>query len=142
MKIIRDHCPANHIKVANIEYDYRKQHSRFSFPSIRCATERSRRVIGKHFDKKRYGIDSANEFKRTAAEYLVPKIIDTPKKILINYPSYKNFEKFGKDNPNSRYLCEVLVSKQLVKTIAIRRKAYVQICFYYFHKLGIFQRLS
>ena len=80
MKIIRDHLPADHIKVANIEYNYRKQHSRFNFPSIRCATEKSSRIIRKHFHRERYGIDSTNEFKSTAAEYLVQKIINTPKK--------------------------------------------------------------
>ena len=38
--------------------------------------------------------------------------------------------------PNSRKLCGNLVSEHLVKTIAIRRKAWVSKFYYYFHKIG------
>ena len=136
MKAIRDYCPADHIKAANNEYDLTKQHSRFNFPTIKCPSDNSSKLIMKYFNRKRYVNDSTNEFKRTAANHLLLKVKDTSRKILLNYPSYKSYEIIGKENSNIRYLCEILVSKHLAGNIATRRAAWVHNFFYNFHKLG------
>ena len=104
MKAIRDYCPADHIKAVNNEYDFTKQHSRFNFPTIKCPSHNSSNVIVKYFNKKSYVNDSTNEFKRTAANHLLLKVKDTPRNILLNYPSFKSYEKIGKENAYSRYL--------------------------------------
>ena len=140
MKIIREHCTADHIKDANNEYDFRKLHSRFNFPKIKCPSENSHKTIRKYFNRKRYKTDSTNEFKRTAAMHLASKIIETPKESLLNYPTYKYYDKAGKGNPNFRYLCETLVSKHLVNTITIRRNAWVNNFKYNFHQIGDFSK--
>ena len=132
MKVIREHCTNDHIKTNYSKVDFKKQHSAFNFPTALCTSDKSSKIIGKYFNRKRYVTEMTNEFKRTAAEYFVPKVRDTPKVTLLNYPSYKYFQKVGKENSNIRYLCEVLVSKHLAATIATRRAAWVEIFWYNF----------
>ena len=139
MKAIREHCTADHIKDSNRKYDLKKHHSSFNFPTVECTSHKSSKIIGRHFNKKRYAIESKTDFIRTAAIHLVSKVNDTSRKILLNYPPFKYFENLGKDNPNIRYLCEVLVSKHLAATIATRRAGWINIFFITFIKLETFQ---
>ena len=136
MKAIREYCPTDLVKATYSKYDFRKQHSGLNKPII----DKPTKVPGFVFNRKRYAIESNNEFKRTAANHFVSKVNDTPKNTLLNYPSYKYYDKLGKENPNIKYLCEVLVSKHLAATIATRRAAWVNIFFYNFHKIGDFSK--
>ena len=85
MKIIRGHCPADPIKASNSEYDFQNQHSSFNFPTIKGKSGELSKTIGKYFNRKRYETNSINEFKRSASIHLTQPIIDTSKKILLNY---------------------------------------------------------
>ena len=97
MKAIREYCPTDLIKATYSKYDFRKQHSGLNKPIIECASDKPTKVPGFVFNRKRYAIESNNEFKRTAANHFVSKVNDTPKNILLNYPSYKYYDKLGKE---------------------------------------------
>ena len=140
MKIIREHIPADHIKAANEDLDLKKHHSRFNLPYIKCPSNNSNKVIKRYFHRGRFKRESSNDFKRNTANHLVLKVFNTPKKVLLNYPSYKYFEKHGKAHPNYQYLCEFLVSNHLATAIANRRAAWINIFFYNFHKIGDFSK--
>ena len=139
MKAIRDHCTALHIKDSYSNYDLKKHHSSFNFPTVECTSHKSSKIIGNYFNKKRYFTDSKNAFIRNSAIHFVSKVNDTSRTTLLNYPAFKYFEKVGKDNPNLRYLCEVLVSEHLATTIAARRAGWINIFFTPFTKLETFQ---
>ena len=141
MKAIRDHRTAVHIKNINSNYDLKKHHSSFNFPSVECTSHKSSKIIGNYFNKKHYFTDRKNAFIRNSAIHFVSKVNNTSRTTLLNYPAFKYFEKVGKDNPNLRYLCEVLVSKHLAGTIATRRAGWVNIFFITFIKLETFQKV-
>ena len=129
MKVIRDHCTAAHIKDSNSKYDLKRIHSSFNFPTFECTSHKSSKIIGNYFNKKRYLTDSKNAFIRNSAIHFVSKVNDTSRETLINYPAFKYFEKDGRNNPNLRYLCEVLVSEHLAAAIAARRAGWINFFF-------------
>ena len=138
MEVIRNHCTADDIKTTISNFDFEKHHRTFKFPTVKCTPKNSSKIISKHFNRKRYAIESKNEFKRTTANHLASKMIDTTRNVLCNYPYFKYFERQGIEHPNIRHLCKVLVSKHLADTIASRRASWVNIFFYNFHKIGDF----
>ena len=140
MKAIRDHRVEDHIKATYSEHDLTTQHLRLNLPKLKCLSGKPSKIIGRYFNRKRYANESTNEFKRTAANHFVSKVNITSEKSLLNYPPYKYYKKIGRENPNIRYLSEVLVSKHLAATIATRRAAWVNIFFYNFHKIGDFSK--
>ena len=140
MKSIREYIPPDHIKVANSDFDFNKHHSMFKFPILECTSDNSNKIIDRYFNRNRYMTNSTNDFKRTAANYLVLKVHNTPKKVLLNYPPFQHYERVAKEKANYKYFCSILVSNHLATSIATKRAAWINIFFYNFHKIGDFSK--
>ena len=84
MKVIRDHSITDHIKAtfqsSISEFDFKKQNSGFNLPTIVSSYENTSKVIGKYFNVNNYVAGRTTEFKRTIAEYFVPKVYKIQKK--------------------------------------------------------------
>ena len=143
MKIIRDHSITGHIKAtfqnSISEFDFKKQNSGFNYPTIVSSSENTSKVIGKYFNVNNYVAGRTTEFKRTIAEYFVPKVYKIQKNqrnVLLNYSPFKYFEMQAKQFPKRQYLCAIILSKHLAATIATRRSEWINIFFYKFHQIG------
>ena len=116
MKIIRDHCTAENIQANFItsrsEFDFKKQKSDFNAPTVICRSENRSKTFGKYFNKKLYTAARDREFKRSAADSFVPKVIATERKVLLNYPPFKHFEMQGKkiltQSIYVQFLCQII----------------------------------
>ena len=140
MKSIREYITPDHIKVTNSDFDFKKHHSMFKFSILECTSDNSNKIIDRYFNRNRYMTNSTNDFKRTAANYLVLKVHNTPKKVLLNYPPFQHYERVAKEKPNYKYFCSILVSNHLATSIATKRAAWINIFFYNFHKIGDFSK--
>ena len=99
MKLIRDHCTSEDIKASyhenNSDFDFKKQRSVFNFPNIMCRSENPIKIIGQFLTFNQYIAAHKTEFKRSVAEFLVTKVYNTKRKILLNYSIFKYFEMQG-----------------------------------------------
>ena len=98
MKIIRDHCTAENIKATFLtsEFDFKKQKSDFKTPTVISTSQNCNQRFGKYFNRKFYKAERDREFKILIADSFVPKVIETQRKVLLKYPTFKHFEKQGK----------------------------------------------
>ena len=142
MKIIRDHSTAENIKATFLtsKFDFKKQKSDFKTPTVISTSQNCNQRFGKYFNRKFYKAERDREFKILIADFFVPKVIETQRKVLLKYPTFKHFEKQGKKNPNTKYLCAILVSNDLAATVATRRKEWINTFFYHFHTIGDFSK--
>ena len=135
--MIRDHCTSEDIKASyhenNSDFDFKKQRSVFNFPNIMCRSENPIKIIGHFLTFNQYIAAHKTEFKRSVAEFLVTKVYNTKRKILLNYSIFKYFEMQGEKSRDRKYLSAVLMAKDLSATIALRREEWINIFFYNFH---------